>query len=370
MKILNILQCTNLGGMEQASLRLMIGLKTRGHSCHVVSVNPLGAMGSLLESHKIPAVGVPYLGKYGWRSHFSLRRAVRAESIDALLMTGPTLSGLLALSDGCAGRRVLAVHFHHTGTKPTWVWRQLYRLVVKRFDALVFPSDFVRREAEAIFPPIAQYSVTIRNPLPLPVIPDSEAIKRAKAELNIPPNVFVVGNAGWLISRKRFDVFLRVARNVLISYPETVFLIAGDGPERSNLMSLAKDLGIDGAVRWLGWRKDLSVFYTCLDILLFQSDWDAFPTTPLEAMSYGIPVVASVANGGLAEVISDEDYGVLLPKHDEALLAARVVELLRRSDKAKQTGLAGRRRVAVLCSDDKCVSEYERLLMGRPVAFG
>ena len=77
MKIVNIIQGTNLGGMEQASLRLMVGLKERGHSCEVVSLNPIGGLGPLLAEHDIPAVGLPYLGKWGWRSFLLLRRRLR-----------------------------------------------------------------------------------------------------------------------------------------------------------------------------------------------------------------------------------------------------------------------------------------------------
>jgi glycosyltransferase involved in cell wall biosynthesis len=368
LRILNIMQCTNLGGMEQASLRLMNGLKERGHCCRVVSVNPLGALRPLLENHDIPAVGVPYLGKYGWRSHFRLRRAIDTEDFDALLMTGPTLSGMLAVENVRAGRRVLAVHFHHTGVKPTWAWRELYRLAVKRFEAIVFPSDFIRREAEAIFPEVARRSITIRNPLPLPSIPDPHAIERAKAELKIPRGVFVVGNAGWLIPRKRFDVFLRVARKILAGCPETVFLVAGDGPERTNLMCLAKNLGLEEAVRWMGWRDDLRSFYSSLDVLLFNSDWDAFGMTPVEAMSYGVPVVASLENGGLGEIISEERYGILITKHDEDLLSERVLELLHDPKGAKLKGIMGRRRIAEICSDTKCFQAYETLLTGNSSA--
>jgi hypothetical protein len=49
MNIINIMQGTDLGGMEQASLRLMLGLKELGHSLQVLSLNPIGGLGPLLE---------------------------------------------------------------------------------------------------------------------------------------------------------------------------------------------------------------------------------------------------------------------------------------------------------------------------------
>ena len=58
MKIINIMQGTDLGGMEQASLRLMLGLKKLGHSLEVLSLNPIGALGPLLE--KMPSLPKGY----------------------------------------------------------------------------------------------------------------------------------------------------------------------------------------------------------------------------------------------------------------------------------------------------------------------
>ena len=256
MQILNLIQCTELGGMEQASLRIMTGLQARGHACTVVSTNPVGRLGPLLEKHGIPAEGVPFRGRGGWRSHLRLRAAVRRHPADAVMMTGTSLSGMMALSARRRSRQILAVHYHHTGPKHPWSWRALYALALTRFRAIVFPSDFIRREAEALWPPLRAVAHTVRNPLPMPDLPGDPDRRAARAALGLPANVPVVGNAGWLIRRKRFDVFLRVAARVRQAVPDAVFVIAGDGPERAGLEALAGELGVAPAVRWLGWRPD------------------------------------------------------------------------------------------------------------------
>ena len=199
MRIVNIIQGTNLGGMEQASLRLMVGLKQRGHSCEVVSLNPIGTLGPLLAEHDIPAVGLPYLGKWGWRSYFLRRRALRSIQADAMLMTGHNLFAMLAIGDLCRGRRLLAIHFHHTGVKPSWQWRLIYRIACRRFQAITFPSDFVRHEAEEIYPPIKALSHTVHNPLPVWPLPTAEDRQRARVALGLPLDAPLIGNAGWLI---------------------------------------------------------------------------------------------------------------------------------------------------------------------------
>ncbi len=370
MHILNLIQCTELGGMEQSSLRIMAGLQARGHRFHVVSTNPVGRLAPLLEKHDIPAEGVPFRGRGGWRSHLRLRAAVRCRPADAVLMTGPTLTGMLCLSRAGRPRQVLNVQYHHGGEKHPWSWRALYKLALKRFSAIAFVSDFIRAEAEALCPGVAAVAHTVRNPIVLPPLPDAVSRGAARRELRLPANGPVVGNAGWLIRRKRFDVFLRVAARIRQAVPDALFVIAGDGPERPKLEALAAELGIAPAVRWLGWRPDLAALYQSLDLLVFNTDWDAFPTTPLEAMSYAVPVVASFAHGGLNETICDPRYGVLLHTHDDAALAESAVALLRDDALAKRIGLAGRDRVARLCALETTVDAYERLLTGGGAAGG
>jgi glycosyltransferase involved in cell wall biosynthesis len=364
MRIVNIIQGTDLGGMEQASLRLMVGLKERGHSCEVISLNPVGGLGPLLQDCNIPAIGLPYLGKWGWRSLPLLRRTLRTVQADALLMTGHNLLAMLTMGNLCRGRRVLAVHFHHEGVKPLWQWRLIYRIACSRFQAITFPSDFVRHEAEKIYPPIKSLSRTVYNPLPVLPLPKEQERQKARVALGVPIDVPVIGNAGWLIPRKRFDVFLLTAQLIAQKVPNAVFLIAGDGEERARLEALAKELGIADRVKWLGWQKDMSSFYYSLDIMLFNSDWDAMATTPLEAVSRGIPLVASNLHGGLKEILSHTDYGFLIPRHDMQELSEKAVWLLQNPQEARKVAMMGRERVAQMSNVKRLTELIEVLLSG------
>jgi glycosyltransferase involved in cell wall biosynthesis len=256
------------------------------------------------------------------------------------------------------------VQYHHTGVKHPLAWRGLYALALRRFSAIAFPSDFIRGEAEAICPGVRAVAHTIFNPVAIPSPTDARARSAARAALGLPADGPVVGNAGWLIPRKRFDIFLRVAARVRAAVPAARFLIAGDGPERPRLEALAAKLGIAAAVHWLGWQKDLDPVYRALDVLVFNSDWDAFGNTPIEAMSYGLPVVASVVHGGLGEALSSPEFGTLLRAHDESALADAVTALLRDPAAARRTGAAAREHVSRTCSLESRAEAYERLLLG------
>ena len=360
MKLLNIMQCTNLGGMERSSLLQMEGLKARGHVCEVVSLNELGDLGPLLTAAGIPAVGIPYRGKGGWRSHARVRSAIRRVAADVIVLTGHHFLTSLAVARTRVSRKILCVHFHHLGVKPAWQWRIIYRLASRQFDAITFPSDFVREEAEALYPPIAKKSVTLRNPIRVPAVPTWGERASIRESMGLPAKAKIVGNAGWLIARKRFDVFLRTAQRMSREDPSLRFVIAGDGPLRKGLQQTARDLGIADRVIWTGWLTEPSRLFRCIDLLLFNSDWDAMPTTPLEAMAHGVPVVASVKHGGLKELIDDRSVGTLLEDHDVSALASEALRLVR---EPAAVGARARRRVTELCDYDAQIKKFEALLL-------
>lgn len=343
----------------------MRGLKDRGNRLELISLNPIGQLGPLLQQADIPHEGLPYLGKGGWRSYGLLKAKLKNLQADGMIMTGHHLLAPLALGDFCKGRRILAIHFHHEGVKSSWQWRLIYRTACRRFDAITFPCDFIRKEAEKIYPPVARLAHTIRNPLDVPPLPTAQEKTEARKKFNLPLDRPIIGNAGWLIPRKRFDVFVQTAREILNKKPDALFVIAGSGSEEANLKKLIDKLGIAANVRWLGWQQDMRAFYKSLDVLLFNSDWDALPTTPLEAMSYGLPVVCSVLNGGLVEILDSNEFGFLIPRHDPQALSREVVRLLEHPDEAAAMGRAAREHIRAVCDPKPIVEWHEQALSGK-----
>lgn len=152
-----------------------------------------------------------------------------------------------------------------------------------------------------------------------------------------------VGTVAVLREGKGIDVLLRAWRLVLQQQPGASLVIAGDGPLRMSLVSAAQQLGISGAVQWLGYRSDVPEILASLDLFVHPTLQDALPTAVLEAMAAGLPVVASAA-GGVPEIITDGVNGLLVPPGDEVPLANAIVRVLRDdalrhrlADKGRQT---------------------------------
>lgn len=372
MKIIILIQCANLGGMEQSTVLLLAELKQMGNEVELISLNEMGALAPVLDNLAIPRSAVGYHGKWGWRSFFALRRKLKATPADALVMVGHNLMALLAIGDYCSKQRVLSLHFHHRGVKSKWGWQLVYRIAMWRFRYIIYPSNFVMKEALEIMPELISTNRTISYPIPSPIAmpPVKKLYERHDAHLKfgIQDDDKIVGNAGWLIPRKRWDVFLEVAAEVAKVIPNVRFLIAGDGPEKARLQDLSSRLKLDTRVIWLGWQHDLVLFYKSLDVMLFNSDWDAMGRTPLEAMSYGVPVVASMLNGGLSEVIDCDKHGFLFATHDVAAMSDRLVHLLQDDTLYQEISTQSRARIEEIGSPRLHALRVLQLLHNNPAS--
>jgi glycosyltransferase involved in cell wall biosynthesis len=341
------MQCANLGGMEHSTLEMMSSLHDLGCSPRLVSLHPIAALGPLLEKRGIPARGLKYRRPWGMLSIPEMAREFRRNPTpDGVVVTGHNMAAFCALAGIDCSRKILFIHFHHTGVHPRWVWKAIYATAMGIFPKIAFCADFIREEAEDIYPPLRRVSVTRPNSFKLPTRPTDEDRAAARLMLGIPNGTVVVGNAGWLIERKRWDVFLRTAARIVENQSNVVFLVGGDGPLRAELMKQSVAMGLEKRVKWLGWQSNMTPFYLSLDVLLFNSDWDALGRTPLEAGMYEVPTVASVLHGGLGEVIQSEEVGFLLDKHDEDWLAEKTLLILNDPDLRKTMGTTIRQVLA------------------------
>lgn len=141
----------------------------------------------------------------------------------------------------------------------------------------------------------------------------------------------VVGHLSRLSEEKGQRLLLRSWKFVLKSLPKAKLIIAGKGPDMEYLVSLSKKLKIDRSVEFVGFIKNKKEFYKKLSLFVFPSIWkmEGFGIVIIEALSYGIPVVA-IDNGPAKEIIHS-DIGRLSQKSPRKL-ADQIIGII----KAKQ----------------------------------
>jgi glycosyltransferase involved in cell wall biosynthesis len=126
--------------------------------------------------------------------------------------------------------------------------------------------------------------------------------------------------------------------------PGVRFLLAGDGPERSELEEKIQRAELGDRVMLLGYREDIPKLLECCDVFAFPSLDEGLPLAVLEAMAAGRPVVAS-AIPSVAEVITHGQTGLLVPPGDPVLLAQAIQSLLKDSALVDRLTVAARQLV-------------------------
>ncbi len=193
-------------------------------------------------------------------------------------------------------------------------------------------------------------------------------------DLGISPDAVVVAGAGSLIARKGFHVLLHAFALVHAQRPETHLIVIGEGPERSRLDALARELGIAHVVHLLGERNDVgAIFRDVAQIGVSASFEEAFGLAVMEAAAMGLPVVATRV-AGTAEVIQNGVTGLIVPVEDAAGLADGILRLVADPELRRRFGDAGRALIESDYSIRKNVhaltSIYDTLLARPASDFG
>jgi N-acetyl-alpha-D-glucosaminyl L-malate synthase BshA len=137
-------------------------------------------------------------------------------------------------------------------------------------------------------------------------------------------------------------------------------LLVGDGPDQPRAAALARELGIEEAVTFLGSFPRIEAVMRVSDLFLLPSEHEAFGLAALEAMASGVPVVGSRA-GGLPEVVEDGRSGLLAPVGDVPALAAAARRLLADPRRHAAFAAAARRRAVEAFREADATAAYGRV---------
>ena len=189
----------------------------------------------------------------------------------------------------------------------------------------------------------------------LPPAPPAAHRSRASGDATV---LFV----GRLVERKGVTHLL----DALLRLPASRLVVVGDGPERPRLEARARESGIADRVEFRGRISDAELrrAYQAADAFVLPAVLDARGDTEglgvvlLEAMNYGVPVIASNI-GGIVDIVVDQETGVLVPPADPQALATALHSVLGDPARARRLGEAGQRRLAEYFSWDVILARLE-----------
>jgi glycosyltransferase involved in cell wall biosynthesis len=157
-------------------------------------------------------------------------------------------------------------------------------------------------------------------------------IKEEKNRYKIKTGSKIVGAVGRLRKEKGINFLIEAIPQILKSFPEVTFFIAGDGPLKNELENRVKQLGIEQNVIFAGFCNNIPAVLSIVDIFVSPSLTEGSPLGILEAMAMHKPIVATNV-GGVKEILKDNETGLLVPSENPNQIAKKVIELLQNEDK-------------------------------------
>jgi len=357
LSVLHVVLSLSPGGTE----RLVIEMCRRSRHEFDTAVCCLDTEGAWAGELRDEGIAVYTLGRRpGFRPALSrgIARLAAAHGVDVLHCHHytPYVYGLLAALQMRSVGLVFTEHGRLSDRPPT-AKRRLVNPLLARMPGEIFAvsHDLARHMAAEGFP---SYRIgVIHNGIDIGPAPGEENAVHARTTLGLEPGNFVVGTVGRLDPVKDFTSLLLAFATAARSHWRLVLI--GDGPEDNTLRQLARDLGIDARVRFLGLRQDVRELLPAFDVFANSSVHEGVSLTILEAMATALPVVATRV-GGTPEVVEDGRTGVLVPSRMPEALALALNTLAASPSWRAELGAAAYRRAAERFTVDGMLEAYAR----------
>lgn len=360
-RVLHLITSFEIGGTERQAVELLNRLDGERYDVRLAVIRNEGPFYREIAS-RFPAVPefplTSFYNANAIKQLLRLRSFMRRERID-ILHAHDFYSGLLGgAAARLAGVRVIACQRHlKLSDRPAH--KTGARIIHKLAHRILVNSDAIREGIVSGDRAGAGKIVVVRNGISRANVSRAEARQQLVSELGTGRDAALIGMAARLQPVKGHRFFIEAAASVLREQPNAHFVLVGDGPLRREIQDQVGVLGIAERVHMLGDRTDAGQLIPAFDLLVLPSLHEGLPNAVMEAMSAGVPVVAT-AVGGTKELIIDGETGYLVPPGDSAALAERILFAL---DDPNVSNLvaAAQARIASSFSMERMVGSVEQL---------
>ncbi len=355
LRVLQVITDTDRRGAQVFATDLHAALEARGHRITTVSLAPGH------EEAGGPRLDIDELGPT--RLAPSTLLSLRREAIDHDVVIAHGSSTLPACAVALVASRRPFVYRQISDSlfwAPDRRRQARVRAFLARAAAVVALSPDQAEVLRSHFAVPAEKVTVVPNGVPAAAFPvvDQTDRRAARTAFDITPDARVVLSISALVPEKGVDLLIDAVGT--LDDPTLHLLVAGDGPERADLVRRATDLG--ARVRFLGSVADARLAYAAADVLVLASrGGDSMPATLIEAAFCGVPVIATPV-GAIADVVVDGETGVLVPVDDAAALAGAISQVF--ADPVETRARAVRARLRALQEHEiSAVAErWERVL--------
>jgi len=329
LKILQLISSYGFFGSENVVLEHAMELKKRGVENTIGvfenSHNPHTELYERACGARLKAVVFKCNGKVDIGAINAVRTYIRDEKVDILHSHGykSNIYGFAAAK--LTGRPIVSTcHNWIAADLKTRFYYKIDKRILPFFSKVVAVSDTIVKELGVIGVKPGKMELILNG---IGTERFKGVDRSMREEFGIDEKTMVVGSVGRLSEEKGLGLLLDAAASVLVRFPDTVFLLVGDGPLRAALEEKAKALNIGDKIIFAGIRKDIPRVYSAFDIFVLPSLLEGLPMVLLEAMAAARPILTS-AVGAIPKVIQDGRQGLLMPPGDADVIKEGLLRLL------------------------------------------
>ncbi|MFQ5657757.1 MAG: N-acetyl-alpha-D-glucosaminyl L-malate synthase BshA [Candidatus Methylomirabilales bacterium] len=353
------------GGSGAVAAELGIQLSRRGHQVHFVSYALPFRLPSFQQNlffHQVETMSYPLFEHTPYTITLAAKMAdvAQAEGVDLLHVhyaIPHAVSAFLA-REATGGRLNVVTTLHGTditlvGTDPSL--RSITRFAIDMSDRVTAVSSYLQQKTFETFEPRRSIQV-------IPNFVDSSRFHPGERDAR---HGFASSGERVLLHLSNFrpvkrvsdviQIFARVRREV-----SSKLIMVGDGVDSPTAQQLARDLKMEKDVFFLSRQQDIPNLMNLADLFLLPSELESFGLAALEAMSCGVPVIATRV-GGLSEVVEDGVTGLLYPVGDVEGMAQGALRVLTDEALHRRMAQAARQRVLDHFDAHRIIPQYESL---------
>lgn len=346
------------GGQDQL-LALLKGLNQRGHRMHLIC-QPHTLLEKRAGEHGISVHPLAIRSEIGLHSLLSLVPIFRKINPDILAFNTPKAIFL----------GTLASKFSRVGAKI--VYRRVNFPLRKGFlsrlkytwgiDCIIAISESIHLQLQMCGIPASKIR-TIYEGMDLSLYP-----KPSQSKHRNPADPVVIGTVAHLSQEKGIHYLIEAASLIPEVRDRMRFVIVGDGKCLQELKDLSYKKGLKDVFHFAGFHFNTCDFMKSFDIFALPSLSEGLSSAILEAMAASLPIVATKV-GGIPELVTDGDNGLLVTPADPEALAHAIQQLADNLEESERMGKRGRERMEVQFTLERKILETERLchtLLQRP----
>jgi glycosyltransferase involved in cell wall biosynthesis len=363
IRVLNILDTINSGGVERRRLSLAKYLDKSKFELKIICTNAVGDFPKEFEKYGVEIFEIGNLKSiFDYKQHLKVIKIIN--EFKPKIIHGAVFEGVTMASVSGFYKQVPIIILEETSDPQNRSWRGnlLMKLLSLTANKVIGVSPAATNYLEHKINLPKDKVVLINNGVIIPSIVSEENIAKTKHKHQLLDDEIVIGSVGRMNSdaHKRFSDLIKAFSLLAHKSNKVKLVLVGDGPEKSNYENLVIQLGIQNRVVFAGYQKEIDKYYSVFDVFCLVSAFEAFGLVLAEAMLHKLPVVATKV-GGMQYIVDENETGFLVNKFDVESIFEKLNILSNNNELRKEFGENGYKKALKNYTEERYVKNVEDL---------